>query len=424
MHILIVAKKPPVPAHDGEGIAIRQMIKGLCAAGNEVFLMYLNTEKHHTPQQTVANDLQIPVFAIEAQTRATRFGALRNLMSDLPYHVERFAIPELSAAIYTHLQQHPDTIVQCEGLYTLLSAYIALRGRHTGENKVTYFIPKVDPDATSHLLPQPKKGEPLLVYRSHNVEHEIWNDLAAQATGLKKRYFRIQSKRLEDYEKHIIRETQAIIPISRTDAQWYAQQHVPRPLCYIPSGIDVRATPDVAVDTRSLYFIGGMDWLPNREGLKWFIDRVWPKVKSTCPAVRLEFAGRNAPGDMAANLPKDVHFHGEVPDADVFAADKLICIVPLLSGSGMKIKVVDAMAAGKAVVTTSKGAAGMPEGLQAHLIIADTPEDFAQAVSELLDHPERALALGREARAFVRTHLDTPQLGMQLTRFYQTLLPQ
>lgn len=424
MHILIVAKKPPYPARDGEAIAIRQMVKGLKQAGNTVFLLYLNTEKHRANEQDVANDLGISVHAIEALTQATNFGALRNLLSDLPYHVERFAITELSAAIYTHLKTYPDTILQCEGLFTLVSAYVALVGLHTGEAKITYFVPDRAAAVAPPVLPQPAQKQPLFVYRSHNLEFEIWRDLAKNTRGkLKKRYFEIQSKRLEAFERHILREVHAILPISRADAQWYTENRPEKPLYYAPTGMDMRPLAEIPVKAESLYFIGGMDWLPNLEGLLWFKEKVWPILQSASAAITFEYAGRNAPVDFATQWPAGCTFHGEVPDADAFAADKAICIVPLLSGSGMKIKIAAAMAAGKMVVTTSKGAAGLPEGMEKFICIADSPEAFAQAILQGINNPGYARTLGLEAREFVHQHLNNPKLGMQLTQFYQTLRP-
>ncbi len=424
MEVLIVAKKPPFPAHDGEAIAIRQMIRGLQQAGNTVYLMYLNTEKHHAPEQDVANDLGIQVHAIEAQTRATTFGALRNLLSDLPYHVERFAITELSAAIYTHLKAHPDTIVQCEGLYTLVSAYVAIGGFHTGEAKIAYFVPAHYGAENPPTLPRAKPQQPLFVYRSHNLEHEIWSDLAKNTTGkLKKRYFELQYKRLEAFERHMLREVHAIVPISRADAAWYTQNRPEIPQYYLPTGMDSRQQNDTPVMASALYFIGGMDWLPNLEGLRWFKDKVWPILHAASPAITFEYARRNAPDGFATHWPAGCTFHGAVPDAAAFAADKAICIVPLLSGSGMKIKIAEAMQAGKVVVTTSKGAAGLPEGMENHLYIADTPEAFAQAILHCVNNPEHTRSMGLQARDYIAQHLNNTQLGRQLTQFYQTLRP-
>lgn len=424
MEVLIVAKKPPYPAHDGEAIAIRQMIKGLQQAGNTVYLLYLNTEKHHAPEQEVANDLGMHVHAIEAQTRATTFGALRNLLSDLPYHVERFAITELSAAIYTHLKAHPNTIVQCEGLFTLVSAYVAIAGFHTGEAKISFFVPGSMAAETPPTLPRAAKNQPLFVYRSHNLEHEIWSDLAKNTNGkLKKKYFNLQAKRLAIFERHMLREVHAIVPISRADAAWYTENRPEIPQLYTPTGMDLRQSETVPVKTDTIYFIGGMDWLPNLEGLLWFKEKVWPILHAASPAISFEYAGRNAPDGFATQWPAGCTFHGAVPDAAAFAADKNICIVPLLSGSGMKIKIAEAMAAGKVVVTTSKGAAGLPEGMDRHLCIADTPEAFAQAILTCVNNPELARTMGSAARDFVVAHLNNQQLGKALTQFYQTLRP-
>lgn len=398
MQILVVAKKPPYPAHDGEAIAIRQMVLGLRNAGNSVFLIYLNTEKHHTPSQEVANDLQIPVHAVEINTMPTPTGAAANILSGLPYHVERFAHPYLASAIRLYLNDVPDALVQAEGLFMIQPIIDAVR-QGSAQAPV-----------------------PTIIYRSHNIEGEIWQDLSkGKQFGLRRWYYKLQGKRLRAFEELVLSKIDAVVPISRDDADWYAQKAPALKQQYIPAGIQFTEPIVTPVQPGTLYYIGGLDWLPNREGLSWFFAQCWPTIKAAVPDAVMHIAGRNAPADFASTLPPEVVFHGEVDDAAHFAADKQICIVPLLSGSGMKIKIAEAMAAGKAIVTSPKAMAGMPEGMSDHCVIKESPADFAQAVITLLNNPQDAQQKGIAAQTFVRAQLDNNQLGVRLTQFYQSL---
>ena len=393
MRILVIAKKPPYPARDGESIAIRQMIRGLHNAGNAVHLIYLNTEKHHAPETQVATFLQVTAQAIELRTRPTATGALINLFfRSTPYHADRFSSARVRETVQQYLQAHPTDLIQCEGLFMLADAL-----------EVAGAIP--------------------VAYRSHNVEADIWSDLARNNRNpLKAWYYALQSRRLEAYEMQIIHSVAACVPISVTDSAWYRQHAPALPLRYCPTGMDLPDLSTAAIDPRSVYFIGGMDWMPNLEGLLWFLREAWLLVHQQYPAARLDAAGRHAPEGLASIMPAGAVFHGEVPDAAAFTADKSICIVPLLSGGGMKIKIAEALAAGKPVITTSKGANGMPTGMEEYLVVADTPEAFAAAVTHFLRHPEEARKKGEAGRQFIARHLNNRQLGLQLTQFYQTLL--
>ncbi len=391
MRILVIAKKPPYPARDGEAIAIRQMIGGLRDAGNSVHLLYLNTEKHHAPEADVAASLQVSAQAIPLNTRATIPGAFSNLFSRDPYHARRFSAAIIRETLQQYLVSHPTDLIQCEGLYLLADA-LAVAGH----------IP--------------------VIYRSHNVEADIWSDLARNSRNpLKKWYYGLQAKRLESYEKQVLPLISACVPISLSDHTWYQQEAPKLRLQYCPTGIDLPPMSAAEPDPMAVYFIGGMDWMPNREGLLWFLRSAWPLVYRRYPAARLECAGRHAPEGLASMMPAGAVFRGEVPDATAFAADKSVCIVPLLSGGGMKIKIAEALAAGKPVITTAKGADGMPSGMEEHLVVADTAEAFADAVIYYLEHPDIARAKGAAGRQFMATHLDTRALGLQLTQFYQTL---
>lgn len=105
-------------------------------------------------------------------------------------------------------------------------------------------------------------------------------------------------------------------------------------------------------------FLGALDWFPNQQGLLWFIDSVWPDVKAKVPEASLHIAGRNASTTLANKIASACDYYGEVDDTRKFISDKSICIVPLFAGSGLKIKIIEALAAGKVVVTTPIGAEG------------------------------------------------------------------
>lgn len=171
-------------------------------------------------------------------------------------------------------------------------------------------------------------------------------------------------------------------------------------------------------------FIGGLDWLPNQEGLEWFITKVWHKILNIHPNAELHIAGRNCDDNLQTQIKtfKNVIFYGEVPSSKEFLAAHSILIVPLFSGSGIRVKIIEGMAMGKAIVTTSVGAEGIPIENKKHAFIADSIEDFADAINLLIKNPNLINQIGNNARELAKEHFSLEKLTDDLLDFYKTLI--
>jgi glycosyltransferase involved in cell wall biosynthesis len=164
-----------------------------------------------------------------------------------------------------------------------------------------------------------------------------------------------------------------------------------------------------------------MDWQPNIDGLKWFLDHVWPKVIAQKPAVQLYLAGRKMEGLSDELERKNVMIVGEVEDSHEFMVSKGLMIIPLLSGGGMRVKLIEGMALGKIIVSTSIGAEGVDCRNGEHLLIADSAEEFSNAILSYLSDPDHKKELGENARKFVMNHYNNADISRQLTEFYQSI---
>lgn len=394
MQVLLLAKKPPFPPRDGEAIAILQMAKGLHSAGAEVTVLYMNTEKHHFPAEEIPARLKgiIRFESVEVDAGVYVTGLMASNLTGKPYHAHRFYAPAFMAAIEQLQQQTPFDVVQAEGLYLV------------------------------QYLQDAKLKAAKKIYRSHNIEADIWTHVAANSSNpLKKMYLRSQAKKLRNYEQRIIQQTDAIVPISPIDGELYRSIAPSRKIFYCPTGIDINKMLTPTETAKDIYFIGGLDWIPNVEGLEWFLREAFPQVRAQHPDIIFHIAGRNAPADMKNMDEPNVRFYGEVEDAQQFAADKLICIAPLLSGSGMKIKIAEAMALGKYVITTAVGASGMPPGMDAYFMHTSNPSAFAAELNTLLSDLSGTRQKALAAQQFVFNNLDNQQLGQQLVAFYSSL---
>jgi glycosyltransferase involved in cell wall biosynthesis len=192
----------------------------------------------------------------------------------------------------------------------------------------------------------------------------------------------------------------------------------------VPTGVDTRelAPDNSQVEFPSVFHIGALDWGPNLEGLQWFFSKAWPIVLDRFPDLSFYLAGRNAPSSIKnADYPNMI-FLGEVDDAYAFMRSKAIMIVPILSGSGMRIKIVEGMALKKTIITTTIGTEGINTTNRKNILVADNPEDFAGAICELLENPRFYNEIGENACTFVRENYDNLAITKACTDFFQRLI--
>ena len=168
----------------------------------------------------------------------------------------------------------------------------------------------------------------------------------------------------------------------------------------------------------SLVFTGSMDWLPNEDAILYFVDAILPLIKQQCPEVSLEVVGRSPSRKLQAlaEAEKSIRLTGWVEDIRPFVARSSVCIVPLRIGGGTRLKIFEAMAMNKAVVSTSVGAEGLPVRPGENILLADAPQDFADSVVSLLRDPNQRRRLGTAARALVQESYGWPRVAENFAR--------
>lgn len=164
-----------------------------------------------------------------------------------------------------------------------------------------------------------------------------------------------------------------------------------------------------------------MNWMPNEEGIYWFLSNVWEKVSKRNPDLQLNLAGRNMPKWLLKLKKKNVNVIGEVPDAKEFVKNNDIAIVPLLSGSGIRIKIIESMAMGKTVVTTMVGAEGIQYSEYENIIIADSPAKMVEVICKIVNDPNEAQRIGWNARRLVEDVYDNKKIIDRLLVFYDEI---
>lgn len=396
MKILQLCNKPPFPAVDGGCIAIKNISLGLLNAGIDLSLLSVSTTKHPFIKEEFPSSFIKVTNAkgIFVDTRINVIDAFSALVTSDSYNVSRYFSPDFDVELKRVLESSMFDIIHLESLFM-----------------------------TPYLGTIRKYSNAKVVLRSHNLEHLIWERLAnVEKKSAKRIYLKHLSSKLKQYEKQVLNEVDGIAAISFDDQKRYQDLNCNIPLFTIPFGIDLEKY-EISLkpleDIISLCHIGSMNWGPNIEGVNWFLDDILPLISSS--KFQLHLAGREMPSYLMKLKDEKVVVHGSVENANTFINKHDIMVVPLLSGSGMRIKIIEGMALGKTIVTTAVGAEGIEAVHNKDIIIANSPKEFALAIDDLINHPEKVNIIGRNARELVEEKYDNQEIIQSLLKFYQSL---
>lgn len=261
----------------------------------------------------------------------------------------------------------------------------------------------------------------------HNVETIIWERHAQTArTPLHRAYFRGQAERMFNWEKATCNSASHVVAVSALDQQVMRERFGVRSISAIGTGVDLDyfAAPQTRAQQFDLVFVGSMDWMPNVDGIEWFLSDVLPLIKAAKPEVRLAIVGRNPPASITAKSDdKTVTVTGTVPDVRPFLWQSGISIVPLRVGGGTRLKIFEAMAAGTPVIATTIGAEGLPVQHGRTIQIADSAQDFAAECLHLLNDPKQAAQISASALDLVRANFSWARVTLDFEDVLQAVAP-
>jgi glycosyltransferase involved in cell wall biosynthesis len=397
MNILFLTNKLPYPPKDGGSIATLNMMNGLRDAGNQITCLSINTSKHPFPLDEIPVPLKASIrfLAVDADTSLRPLPLLANLIfTHQPYIASRFHLSSYRRLLHQLLLETSFDLVQMEGPYL------------------------------GHYIPQIRSaGKARISLRAHNVEHLIWMRKAEHESNLVKRwYLNNMAVRLRKFELKVASRSDLLVPISPVDEEFFRKQGFKGPMLTVPTGLSLEQYPLSSLPGEdTLFFIGALDWLPNQEGLIWFLEEVFPKLVQKVPTLRFHVAGRNAPDHFVKKLTHPhITFHGEVEDAASFMQSYRVMVVPLLTGSGIRIKILEGMAMGRPVVTTPVGIEGIGAREGEEVLVAGEPDLFVNHLAKLLTRDEKATQLASSGRQFVLKNFDTFGVSTRLSQFYNS----
>jgi polysaccharide biosynthesis protein PslH len=398
MKVLFLCNKSPFPPLEGGPLAMNACIQSLLKAGHHVKVLALNTNKYYIDPASIPETYrkQTGIELIDIDLSLKPGEAFIHLFSGKSYHVERFISDAFRKRLTEVLTSDSFDVIQLEMLY--MTPYTELIRKHSGA---------------------------AVIMRSHNIEHLIWERITQKTKNpLKRAYLSHLTRQLRKYELHHLNSYDGIAAITRNDADFFKQHGCMIPLTDIPFGVEVKdypAEPD-NMGSPALFHLGSMNWVPNLEGITWFLNEVWPLIHKHLPELRLHLAGRGMPEKLLSMKLPNVEMAGEVPDAQAFIRSYAIMVVPLFSGSGIRIKIIEGMAMGKAIISTKIGAEGIRYTHGENILIANTPEEFLAAVTQCIQSPQLCSSLGQNARQLIEDEHSLEQVIAKLEKFYSQVL--
>lgn len=392
MRVLWLTPRIACPPDTGGTIVTYYLLRHLARRGHHVTVWPIS-EVRGTPQLGEGIELLSQTFPVPRQHS---LGCL--LLSTLtarPYAISRYLDRTASREIAKALDHSRYDVVQVDHL-------------HLAE----------------YSLAVERRKQPPRVLLVHNVESVLWERLADVEPHLvKKAFWKHQAWKLRRYEAAVLSQYDAVVALSPIDAARLQQLCPCAHVVAIPPGVDngLFHSSDISEEPYSVAFLGPLDWWPNADGARWFCREVWPKVKTRVPRARCYIVGRHPPTDLLSYTHQDVILMGYVPDVSHIIACASVFVVPIRIGSGVRLKILHALAMGKAVVTTSLGCEGLELVDGKHLWIADTAQEFADRVSALLQDPAARRRLGETGLQHVRARYRWPDAAEALEALYQRL---
>ena len=261
----------------------------------------------------------------------------------------------------------------------------------------------------------------------HNVETIIWERHAQTGrTPFHRAYFRGQAQRMFNWEKAACNTASHVVAVSAVDERIMRERFGVRSISAVGTGVDLDyfAAPETRTSQFDLVFVGSMDWMPNVDGMEWFLAEVLPVIRAGKPEVRLAIVGRNPPASIAAKSDNQtVTVTGTVPDVRPFLWQSAVSIVPLRIGGGTRLKIFEAMAAGPPVVATAIGAEGLPVQHGRTIQIADSADDFAAECLRLLNDPQQRAQISAAALDLVRSNFSWARITRDFEDVLQAVAP-
>lgn len=391
--VLILTPQLPYPPRQGTALRNYWIVRGLAARHEIDLLSFVEDEQQAGADSAVAELSKwcraIATVPVRPRGMAKRLG--RMLTDARPDMAHRLESPAFDRTLGEMLRKQmggggqPYQIVQIEGI------------------ELARLIPLV-----RHFSPDSR-----IVFDDHNAEAALQRRASQADLALPQRwpaalYSRVQTKRLAHFESWACQSADGVVTVSEADQEEVAHLSGVKDIAVIPNCIDVqeyKQAADPAGPAYDLVFTGKMDYRPNVDAILWFADKIWPAVVAQRPETTVAIVGQK-PHRRLTRLKAvpGLSLTGWVEHVQPYLAGAKVFIMPFRVGSGTRLKLIEAMATGLAIVSTPLGAEGFAVSQGRELLMADTPRGFADAIIELLERPDERRRLGTAAQAYAQAY--------------------
>lgn len=367
MNILYVTNKPIYPIVDGGCFAMDSFLRALLTF-TSVKNICIETHKHPFNKEKYPKDI---VFATNPEscfinTKTNPFAILKAVLHNQSYNANRFYSEEFCEKIIQEIKQNSYTHVIFESAFLLV--YI---------------------DAIKAFF----KGKVIL--RAPNVEYKIWEDYTRFSTSFfQRKIYRYLTARLKQFELANIKKVDHIIAITENDKLQFQTDGIHVPISVVPFGIDENGKDITDIRKNKIFFLGAFNWKPNRDAALFLIHEILPELIKLHPKIELHLAGTYTPKSFFTSASKHLIVHGKVESSSDFVLQHGVLVAPIFSGSGVRIKIVEALSKGVPVVASTVAMQGID---QTAVLIADTKNEFIQKISQLLQNEELQKNLQQKA---------------------------
>ena len=384
MKVLVLSHKPPFPIIDGGCFAMTQFLKNLSSIETIEQIEYfsIHTHKHPFVPEDFPEIKNVNFSSSFVDTKIYFIDALISIIKKKSYNISRFYSKSVKRELEQLCKKMNFDIVIFEGLFTT--------------------IYQKDIQGFSNA----KFG-----YRAHNIEHEIWQQLAKKERNSIKKYFlKLLAKNLKTKELELINSVDFILPLSSKD-DVNINAISKNPSFHIPVSID-NQKQKIDFSSISICFIGSFNWIPNREGIVWFIKNIFPRIKENYPEISINIAGIESEKIIELKGLDGVNVKGFVKNSSDFLLENGIFIAPLISGSGVKIKVLEALSLGLPCVLTEIAAEGLD--LPASIKISKTADEFTTDLLHLIRNESARKQRGTDSYSFVTSEFSDKKISSDL----------
>ena len=392
MKVLYISNKPIYPKVDGGCVAMDNFLQCLLHRNIKVKHLLIHTNKHPYIPENYPSELskKIQPQGVFIDTNVSPKSALKHLFKQGSYNVARFYSEEMEQLIAEQLQADDYSAVILESLF--VAPYLEII-RKNFDGKV--FI------------------------RTHNVESDIWEDLAKSTRNFARAsYMRKLAKDLRKYELEILQKFDGILALSSDDVLRFSEMQIKTKCTVIPVTVEPEEESTNTYENANFFHLGVMNWRPNIEAVERLI-KLFPSIRKEIPVAELHIAGKYSQQEFQENKQDGVFVHGFVECSKSFSQGTGILVSPILSGSGIRIKILEAMALGIPCITTQRGAQGINHSQSKCIVVVESDAEIVQESIHLARDKKFREEIGKNARDYIRKNHNIESVSSEIVEFIE-----